>query len=79
MTHWVWEKHKGIKRILEIHPELEYLIIKLRRKGLSWVRISKILSNEYGYKVSPMSVGRILKDVHWMRKERRRTANVFGL
>ena len=51
---------------------MEYLIIKLRRKGLSWVRISKILSNEYGYKVSPMSVGRILKDVQWMKKVRRR-------
>ena len=69
-------KCEGRKRILEIHPELEYLIIKLRRKGLSWDRISKILSNEYGYKVSPMSVGRILKDVHWMRKEIRKTKNV---
>ena len=48
------------------------MIVKFRRKGLSWVRISKILSNEYGYKVSPMSVGRILKDIEWMRKERRR-------
>jgi len=55
------------------------MIVKLRRKGLSWDRISKILSNEYEYKVSPMSVGRILKDVHWMRKERRRINGLHNL
>ena len=61
-------KCEGRKRILEIHPELEYLIVKLRRKDFSWVRISKTLMDEYEYKVSPISVGRILKDVQWMRK-----------
>ena len=65
-------KCEGRKRILEIHPELESLILKLRKKGLSWVKISKTLSDEYGYNISSMSVGRILKDIDWMRKERRR-------
>ena len=65
-------KVEGRKRILEIHPELESLILKLRKKGLSWVKISKSLSDEYGYNISSMSVGRILKDIDWMRKERRR-------
>ena len=65
-------KCEGRKRILEIHPELESLILKLRKKGLSWVKISKTLSDEYGYNISSMSVGRILKDIDWMKKERRR-------
>ena len=65
-------KCEGRKRILEIHPELESLILKLRKKGLSWVKISKTLSDEYGYNISSMSVGRILKDIEWMKKERRR-------
>ena len=55
------------------------MIVRLRRKGLSWVRISKTLMDEYGYKVSPMSVGRILKDVQWMRKERRRINGLHNL
>ena len=49
-------KCEGRKRILEIHPELESLILKLRKKGLSWVNISKTLSDEYGYSISSMSV-----------------------
>ena len=65
-------KCEGRKRILEIHPELESLILKLRKKGLSWVNISKTLSDEYGYSISSMSVGRILKDIEWMKKEKRR-------
>ena len=65
-------KCEGRKRILELHPELESLILKLRKKGLSWVNISKTLSDEYGYSISSMSVGRILKDIDWMKKERRR-------
>ena len=44
-------KCEGRKRILEIHPELEQMIVKLRRRGLSWVRISKTLMDEYGYKM----------------------------
>ena len=65
-------KCEGRKRILELHPELESLILKLRKKGLSWVNISKTLSDEYGYSISSMSVGRILKDIDWMKKEKRR-------
>ncbi len=65
-------KVEGRKRILEIHPELESLILKLRKKGLSWVNISKTLSDEFGYSISSMSVGRILKDIEWMKKEKRR-------
>jgi intein-encoded DNA endonuclease-like protein len=51
---------------------LESLILKLRKKGLSWVNISKTLSDEFGYSISSMSVGRILKDIEWMKKEKRR-------
>ena len=69
-------KCEGRKRILEIHPELESLILKLRKKGLSWVKISKTLSDEYGYNISSMSVGRILKDIDWMKKERRRLKRI---
>ena len=69
-------KCEGRKRILEIHPELESLILKLRKKGLSWVKISKTLSDEYGYNISSMSVGRILKDIEWMKKERRRLKRI---
>ena len=65
-------KCEGRKRILEIHPELESLILKLRKKGLSWVNVSKTLSDELGYSISSMSVGRILKDIEWMKKEKRR-------
>ena len=42
-------KCEGRKRILEIHPELEQMIVKSRRKGFSWVRISRILSDEYDF------------------------------
>ena len=69
-------KCEGRKRIIEIHPELESLILKLRKKGLSWVKISKTLSDEYGYNISSMSVGRILKDIEWMKKERRRLKRI---
>ena len=65
-------KCEGRKRILETHPELETLILKLRRKGLSWMKISEFLKEEHGYSISDMAVGRILKDTEWMKKERRR-------
>ena len=65
-------KCEGRKRILEIHHELESLILKLRKKGLSLRKISSLLKEEYGYEVSFMSVSNILKDTDWMRKERRR-------
>ena len=65
-------KCEGSKRILEIHPELESLISKLRKKGLSYRKISRFLKEEHGYSISFKSVGNILKDIEWMRKERRR-------
>ena len=65
-------KVEGRKRILEIHPELETLILKLRRKGFSLRKISSHLKDELGYSISFHSVGRILKDIEWMKKERRR-------
>jgi DNA invertase Pin-like site-specific DNA recombinase len=65
-------KCEGSKRILEIHPELESLIIKLRKRGLSLRMISSHLKEEYVYQVSFKSVGNILKDIVWMKKERRR-------
>ena len=65
-------KVEGRKRILEIHPELETLILKLRRKGFSLRKISSHLIDELGYSISFHSVGRILKDIEWMKKERRR-------
>ena len=65
-------KCEGSKRILEIHPELESLILKLRRKGLSLRKISTLLKEEHGYSISFKSVGNILKDIEWMKKEKRR-------
>ena len=65
-------KCEGRLRVLEIHPELESLILKLRKKGLSLRKISSLLKEEYGYEVSFMSVSNILKDTDWMRKEKRR-------
>ena len=65
-------KCEGRKRILEIHPELESLIIKLNKNGLSLRKISSHLKDELGYDVSFISVRNILKDIEWMRKERRR-------
>jgi DNA invertase Pin-like site-specific DNA recombinase len=65
-------KCEGSKRILEIHPELESLILKLKRKGFSLRKISSFLKEEHGYSVSFKSVGNILKDIQWMKKERRR-------
>ena len=65
-------KCEGRKRILESHPELESLIIKLNKNGLSLRNISSHLKDELGYDVSFMSVGNILNDIDWMRKERRR-------
>ena len=65
-------KCEGSKRILEIHPELESLITTLRKRGLSLRKISSHLKEEYGYQVSFKSVGNILKDIVWMKKEKRR-------
>ena len=65
-------KCEGTKRILEIHPELGSLINKLRKKGLSYRKISEFLKDEHGYSISFKSVGNILRDIEWMRKERRR-------
>ena len=65
-------KVEGRKRVLEIHPELESVILKLRKKGLSLRKISTYLKDELGYTVSSSSVGRILKDIDWMKKEKRR-------
>ena len=65
-------KCEGSKRILEIHPKLESLILKLRRKGLSLRKISTLLKEEHGYSISFKSVGNILEDIDWMKKEKRR-------
>ena len=65
-------KVEGRKRILEIHPELESLVSRLRKKGMSYRKISEFLKEEHGYSVSFKSVERILKDIDWMKKERRR-------
>ena len=65
-------KCEGSKRILEVHPELESLVSRLRKKGMSYRKISEFLKEEHGYSVSFKSVERILKDMNWMKKERRR-------
>ena len=65
-------KCEGSKRILEVHPELESLVSRLRKKGMSYRKISEFLKEEHGYSVSFKSVERILKDINWMKKERRR-------
>ena len=65
-------KCEGGKRILEIHPELESVISRMRKKGLSYRKISEFLKEEHGYSISFKSVGNILRDIEWMRKERRR-------
>ena len=65
-------KVEGRKRVLEIHEELGSLVLKLRRKGLSLRKISTLLKDEYGYTVSFVSVGNILKDIELMKKEKRR-------
>jgi len=69
-------KCEGSKRILEIHPQLESLIFKLRRKGLSLRKISTLLKEEHGYSISFKSVGNILEDIDWMKKERRRLKRI---
>ena len=69
-------KCEGSKRILEIHPQLESLIFKLRRKGLSLRKISTLLKEEHGYSISFKSVGNILEDISWMKKERRRLKRI---
>jgi DNA invertase Pin-like site-specific DNA recombinase len=69
-------KCEGSKRILEIHPELESLILKLRRKGLSLRKISTLLKEENGYSISFKSVGNILEDIDWMKKEKRRMKRI---
>ena len=65
-------KCEGSKRILEVHPKLESLVSRLRKKGMSYRKISEFLKEEHGYTVSFKSVERILKDIDWMKKERRR-------
>jgi hypothetical protein len=65
-------KCEGHKRILEIHPELESLIIKLNKNSLSLRKISSHSKDELGYDVSFISVRNILNDIDWMRNERRR-------
>jgi len=68
-------RDKGIvtrQRSGKIHPELESLIIKLNKNGLSLRKISSHLKDELGYDVSYISVRNILNDIDWMRKERRR-------
>ena len=69
-------KCEGRKRILEIHPELESLIIKLNKNGSSLRKISSYLKDELGYSISFHSVGRILKDIDWMKKEKRRMKRI---
>lgn len=60
------------KRILEIYPELESFILKLSKRGFSNRKISSIIKDDFGYSVSYKSVGNVLNDIDWMRKERRR-------
>ena len=69
-------KCEGRKRVLEIHEELGSLVLKLRRKGLSLRKISTLLKEEYGYTVSFVSVGNILKDIELMKKEKRRMKRI---
>ena len=69
-------KCEGRKRILETHPELESLIVKLRKKGLTLMKISTFLKEEHGYSVSYRTVSRILNDISWMNKERRRLKRI---
>ena len=65
-------KCEGRKRILEIYPELESFILKLSKRGFSNRKISSIIKDDFGYSVSYKSVGNVLNDIDWMRKERRR-------
>ena len=65
-------KCEGSKRILEIHPKLESVISKLRKKGLSYRKIPEYLKEEHGYSIHFTSIGNILKDIEWMKKEKRR-------
>ena len=65
-------KCEGRKRILEIYPELESFILKLSKRGFSNRKISSVIKDDFGYSVSYKSVGNVLNDIDWMRKERRR-------
>ena len=65
-------KCEGRKRVLEIYPELESFILKLSKRGFSNRKISSIIKDDFGYSVSYKSVGNVLNDIDWMRKERRR-------
>jgi len=65
-------KCEGRKRILEIYPELESFILKLSKRGFSNRKISSTIKDDLGYSVSYKSVGNVLNDIDWMRKERRR-------
>ena len=69
-------KCEGSKRILEVHPGLESVIIKLNKNGSSLRKISSYLKDELGYSISFHSVGRILKDIDWMKKEKRRMKRI---
>ena len=69
-------KCEGRKRILEIYPELESFILRLSKKGFSNRKISSVIKDEFGYSVSYKSVGNVLNDIDWMRKERRRLRRV---
>ena len=42
------------------------------RGGFRPTSASCIIKDEYGYEVSFVSVGNILKDIDWMKKEKRR-------
>ena len=65
-------KCEGRKRVLEIYPELESFILKLSKRGFSNRKISSVIKDDFGYSVSYKSVGNVLNDIDWMRKERRR-------
>jgi len=62
--------------VIEVHPELESVIIKLNKNGSSLRKISSYLKDELGYSISFHSVGRILKDIDWMKKEKRRMKRI---
>ena len=65
-------KCEGRKRFLETHEGLESVILKLRKKGLSHSKISSYLKEELGYSVTGRTIGNILQDISWMKKEKRR-------
>ena len=46
------------------------LNVKLRKKGLSHSKISSYLKDELGYSVTGRTIGNILNDISWMKKEK---------